>query len=112
MNKYLTQGLIWWKDYRIQEILENQGIVPGHEYTLGNITGAIEMTIHKNVEVRCFYDPHTTTVFLLEILFCFDKNLTLINCNLMQEKGIRDCGMEWDMITYPDVVPPLYSYDE
>lgn len=105
---YLAQGMAWWKDSRLFEVLENEGIVPGAEYTLGNITGAVRKAIGKDVDTRCFYDKHTKTVFLNEILICFDKNLTLIDCDLVQKKKKLDCGKEWDMVTYPDVVPPLY----
>ncbi|KAL5280501.1 RNaseX25 family protein [Megaselia abdita] len=105
---YLAQGMAWWRDFQLYRILEEQGVLPGAEYPLGNITGAIKKTIGKEVDTRCYYDEHTKTVFLNEILICFDKNLTLINCDLMQKKKKLDCGKEWDMVTYPDVVPQLY----
>lgn len=105
---YLGQGMAWWKDYQLYEILGNEGIVPGAEYPLGNITGAIQRSIGKAVDTRCFYDEHTKTVFLNEILICFEKNLTLTDCDLIQKKKKLDCGKDWDMVTYPDSVPPLY----
>lgn len=105
---YLGQGMAWWRDFQLYEILENEGIVPGAEYSLGNITGAVRKAIGKAVGTRCYYDKHTKTVFLNEILICIDKNLTFIDCDLRQKKTILDCGKEWDMVTYPDKVPPLY----
>lgn len=106
--KYLYQGMKWWEQFQLYKILNDSGIVPGNEYTLGNITDAVRKSIGKTVDTRCIYDKYTNTVFLNEILICFDKNLTLIHCDLMQKKKNFDCGKEWDPVVYPDVVPKLY----
>lgn len=106
--KYLYQGMKWWEQFQLYRILNDSGIVPGKEYTLGNITDAVRKGIGKTVDTRCFYDSYTDTVFLNEIMICFDKNMTLINCDLMQKKKKFDCGKEWDPVFYPSVVPKLY----
>uniref|UniRef100_T1GUS5 Uncharacterized protein n=1 Tax=Megaselia scalaris TaxID=36166 RepID=T1GUS5_MEGSC len=36
--KYLYQGMKWWEQFQLYRILNDSGIVPGKEYTLGNIT--------------------------------------------------------------------------
>lgn len=101
--KYFSQGLEWAKNYNMYNILGAAGIAPGHEYTVQNIRNGIKSVLNKNPQILCYTNKKRQTS-LLEVRLCFDKSLTLVDCDgTAVGKGsgnlLTNCRSNW--VLYP-----------
>lgn len=117
-NKYFGQGLSWLQQYSMSSVLQKGGIVPDQHHTLINIHKAVVEVLHKNPSIHCIYDQKRDEVFLDEIRICFDKTLSLVDCDGVADdsevlidypggKVITNCDLV-KPILYPSVVPPSH----
>lgn len=88
--KYFKQGLTWGEKYGMSDILAKYGIVPDDEklYTLTAINNAVTETLGINPSIQCRWEDGKE--YLVEIRICFDKNLTLTNCDGIE--SVQDDG--------------------
>ncbi|XP_028165958.1 ribonuclease Oy [Ostrinia furnacalis] len=79
--KYFSQGLSWGETYSMSTILANSGIIPDDEklYTLTAIHNVLVVSLGVNPSIQCRHEDGKT--YLVEIRVCFDKNLTLHDCD-------------------------------
>lgn len=111
--KYFQHGLDWIDKYDMKYVLAKGGVVPNKSqgYKAEDIFYAVKSVLKKNPTVECVFDKKTSSLFINEIRICFDKNLTLIDCD-----GIRDPKTHFPgqiitncdpakTILYPDIVP-------
>lgn len=116
--KYFKCGLDWIGKYDMKSVLAKGGIVPDETrtYKAEDIFYAVKSVLKKNPTVECIPEAKTDRLFINEIRICFDKNLTLIDCD-----GIRDPRLHLPgpiitncdpskTIMYPDVVPAPPSH--
>ncbi|XP_037042270.1 ribonuclease Oy isoform X2 [Bradysia coprophila] len=121
-NKYFGQGLSWLQQYSMSSILQKGGILPDKSHTLISIHKAVVSALNKNPSIHCIYDQHRDEVFLDEIRICFDKSLTLVDCDGVVDesevlidypggKVITNCDLS-KPILYPSVVPPSHRPEQ
>ncbi|PSN51011.1 hypothetical protein C0J52_07447 [Blattella germanica] len=113
-SKYFGQGLKWIKDYDMDGILSKSGIQPNANYTPQEVWSAVQKTLGKDPAVQCIVDPKTKVSYLFEIRICFDKNLTLVDCDGIREHEEAP-GMKTNCpnrnLTYPAFLPPTQSVE-
>ncbi|XP_069689442.1 ribonuclease Oy isoform X2 [Periplaneta americana] len=114
-RKYFGQGLEWINQYDMSNILSKSGIEPKNQsYTPQNIWDAVYKTLGKIPAVQCIVDPKTKDVYLFEIRICFDKNLTLTDCDGIKESAIPAIGIKTNCplnktIIYPSALPTFHE---
>lgn len=111
--KYFKCGLDWIGKYDMKSVLAKGGVVPNQSqgYKAEDIFYAVKSVLKKNPTVECVTDKKTGKLFINEIRICFDKNLTLIDCDGIKHPKlhvpgpiITNCDPS-KTILYPDVVP-------
>lgn len=117
-NKYFGQGLSWLQQYSMSSVLQKGGVLPDQSHTLISIHKAVVSVLNKNPSIHCIHDRKRDEVFLDEIRICFDKKLTLVDCDGVVDdsevlidypggKVITNCDLS-KPILYPSVVPPSH----
>ncbi|KAE9529714.1 hypothetical protein AGLY_011810 [Aphis glycines] len=79
--KYFKQGLDWSKQYVLSDILEQGGIKPNGSYPVNQIWHTLRTGLGKNPRIDCFYEKGTSTPYIDEVRICFDKTLSLVDCD-------------------------------
>ncbi|XP_017784591.1 PREDICTED: ribonuclease Oy [Nicrophorus vespilloides] len=90
---YFKTGLQWIQLYGMGNILAKANIKPDSKgYNIYEIYGAIKKLMHKNPVVECVWDKKLKALLLSEIRICFDKKLTLIDCDGVKEmfENVKD----------------------
>lgn len=86
--KYFEQGLEWVKQYNLTGILAQSNIVPNDMgYTPEDIYYAVNDVLKVKPDIQCTSGKSKQSL-LSEIRICFDKNLTLIDCE--KSDGLSD----------------------
>lgn len=114
-KKYFGQGLKWLQLYSMSTILAKAGIKPSMTtvYKLADVYKAVQAQLGKNPVVECKHDSGSN--FMFEIRICFDKDLTLVDCdgvvsnnkyfqNIDNMKIISNCNAS-ESIIYPNILP-------
>lgn len=118
--KFFQQGLDWIGKYDMKTVLAKGGIVPNKSqgYSAEDIFYTIKSVLKKNPVVECVSNKKTGT-FVSEIQICFDKNLTLTDCDGTRDPNLHIAGPVLTncspnkLVMYPDVVPvPTSSENE
>ncbi|PNF19797.1 Ribonuclease Oy [Cryptotermes secundus] len=113
-SKYFGQGLKWINQYQMANILGMSGIQPNNRYTAETVWNAVQKWLGKNPAVQCTVDPKTNETYLFQIKICFDKNLTLTDCDGIKgtsdpATGIKtNCPLK-ETFVYPSILPPEYG---
>lgn len=108
-DKYFGQGLKWIKQYDMKNILSQSAILPNVQgYFPQDVWNAVQKSLGKNPTVQCHVDPKTKLSYLFEIRICFDKNLTLIDCDGIKGPSDPVTGIKTNCplnktITYPGI---------
>lgn len=93
-------------------ILAMGNILPDSEHTVVNIHQAVVAGLNTNPFIRCIKDKNQS--FLSEIRICFNKTLSLVNCDgvagvgQVTVDGVGKINTNCDassVILYPSVVP-------
>ncbi|XP_060853767.1 uncharacterized protein LOC132931782 isoform X2 [Rhopalosiphum padi] len=79
--KYFKQGLDWSKQYVLTDILEQGGIKPNGSYPVNQIWHTLRTGLGKNPHIDCFYESGTNAPYIDEVRLCFDKTLSLVDCD-------------------------------
>lgn len=84
---YFNKGLEWLKLYNMYTILATKQIKPSLDlgYNINNIRNAIKDQIHVNPILKCYKDKKSKKIIINEIRICFHKNLTLADCDGVEE---------------------------
>lgn len=87
-TSYFTRALHWLAEYNMTSILARSNIVPDNQmtYKLLDINTAIKSVLNKNPLINCYYDKKTGEQFLNEIRLCFDRQLSLMDCDGTSKK--------------------------
>lgn len=90
------------------EILSKSNINPGAEYNFTSINNALTSVLNITAKIECIREEnYPNEQYLSEIRICFDKTLTLIDCNnnLMKRSGIynTNCNLN-QAIFYPNAL--------
>lgn len=111
--KYFQQGLDWVSKYEMKSVLAKGGVLPNTSqgYKAEDIYQAVKSVLQKNPAVECVIDKQSGLVFISEIRICFDKNLTLVDCDGIKDPKVHlpgpmitNCNPN-KLVMYPDVVP-------
>ncbi|XP_055600553.1 ribonuclease Oy isoform X2 [Uranotaenia lowii] len=110
--KYFGKGLDLLKQYSMNKVLGDAGIVPGGNYGLQQIHDVLSEHFKTNIAIECFHDKHTKQQFIIEIRSCFDKSLNPTDCDgiksrfgyLSDDTIITNCARQ-QPIVYPGKVP-------
>lgn len=114
--KYFNQGLEWIKEYNMKNVLLQKGIIPNKEgYQIQQISDAIKAVLNKNPIIQCVVDHYTKQSLISEIRICFDKNLTLVDCDpakniirgiIKRASVLTNCALKKPVI-YPNETVPI-----
>lgn len=110
---YFRKGIQWHKEYDMVKILDKAGVIPGKSQNITEVWNSVKQVLGKNPFLSCFTHPSTKTAYLLEVRICFDKNLTLVNCDGIKKRCGKKCG-ENNLIECPTTklveFPLAYPY--
>ncbi|XP_067009974.2 ribonuclease Oy [Anabrus simplex] len=113
-TKYFGQGLAWIEKYNMENVLARAGINPDTKgYSPQQVWDAVHGALGKTPAVECVRDSETGNWFLAEIRICFDKNLTLTDCDGIKrdDASIKtNCPSE-KLVIYPGKVPVFQQED-
>ena len=114
--KYFGQGIEWRESFSMGSILDNAGIHPDSNNTVVAIQSALLNGLGKNPSIHCLYDDKSDVSYLSEIRICFDKQLELIDCDGVNNRGdvvqypggtlTTNCHIA-KPVHYPSLVPPV-----
>lgn len=80
-NKYFKQALNWRQKYAISTMLDNESIHPNSNNTIFAMFSALYRSLGAIPSIHCYIDKMNNISFIEEIRICFNKNLTLIDCD-------------------------------
>lgn len=115
-NKYFGQGLSWSQQYSMSSILQKSGINPDEKHSVISIYQAVVNQLGKNPSIHCIPNKHGDEMYLNEIRICFNKSLSLVDCDgvvgnagiaidFPTGKIITNCNLDKPVL-YPSIVPP------
>lgn len=78
-NYYFGQGLSWFQTYSMGTLLEQAGIKPDSSVYVGQIHKSIYDALNTSAVIECYHE--TGKQFITEIRICFDKQLSLRDCD-------------------------------
>lgn len=105
---YFTKGLEWIQQFGMANILAKNNIKPSPRgYSVQDINSAIKDLLNKNPEIECVIDKHTKLELISEIRICFNRNLTLIDCDLIKGNTPGD-----SILTNCDLNKPVMYLDK
>lgn len=64
--KYFQKGLDLLNQYDMTRVLANASILPGHHYTVEEITDGVQRILGKTIVVICIQNPVRYSVFRIE----------------------------------------------
>ncbi|XP_065173907.1 ribonuclease T2 [Atheta coriaria] len=110
--KYFRKGLEWIQEYGMNIILSKSGIEPRQEgYFVTDLYNSIKKILKKAAYIVCVVDKKTKISLISEIRLCFDKNLTLVDCEMVMNDGFySDVGEK--ILTNCDSNKMVMYYDE
>lgn len=90
-------------------LLQKSNILPDADYKFADFNNAIKNALNVNPSIHCVFDPIHNAIFLSEIRICFNKSLSLTDCDgVTQEidnnKFITNCDLA-KPILYLSTVP-------
>ncbi|KAL1117720.1 hypothetical protein AAG570_004035, partial [Ranatra chinensis] len=108
--KYFEQGLQWAEKYGMVSLLEKAGIKPSSVgYDPQSIWQGVKRVLGKDPCIVCYDDQHDGVSYLQEIRLCFDKNLSLVNCDGVKKSwGYYGNNNNNSLIQCPLNKPTLY----
>ncbi|XP_025405932.1 uncharacterized protein LOC112680138 isoform X2 [Sipha flava] len=109
--KYFYQGIEWSEKYNIENILEKAGLkINSTSNFVTDYWKAVKSVLKTNSYVHCVYKSDTKEQLLGEIRICFDKTLTLIDCDGIM-KFRRGNSKAAHLLTDCDVKKPILYLD-
>ncbi|XP_050425401.1 uncharacterized protein LOC126836224 [Adelges cooleyi] len=85
--KYFKQGLDWNKQYPLNDILSQGSIKPNGTYPMMQILLTLKTGLGKKPLMYCFTDKKTNVTYIDELRLCFDKSLTLVDCDQLKSNS-------------------------
>lgn len=109
------QGLIWFRQFNMSQILETVEIIPGGRYKVVDVHNIVYEKLNKIPSIHCVR-TNDGNIYLSEIRLCFSKSLELIDCQVTgnvevvyrskatNKELLTNCNLHKDII-YPDTLP-------
>ncbi|XP_037035650.1 ribonuclease Oy-like [Bradysia coprophila] len=91
-TNFFTAALHWLAEYNMTSILAKSNIIPDNEkaYKLLDVHTAIKSVLNRNPSINCYIDTKTGEQFLSEVRICFDRQLSIVDCDGMNRRTNRD----------------------
>jgi len=110
--KYFQQGLQWIQTYNMKKVLSTQNIIPNKQgYTVQQISNAVKSVLNKNPIIQCVIDKYTKQSLISEIRICFDKGLSLVDCDTVKYLE-DDVVKDGDVLTNCNLQKPVIYLDK
>ncbi|XP_050425399.1 uncharacterized protein LOC126836223 isoform X2 [Adelges cooleyi] len=103
--KYFKQGLDWNKQYPLNDILSQGSIKPNGTYPMIQFWQTLKNGLGKRPFIDCFTDKTTKITYIDEVRLCFDKSLSLIDCDRFKKQNDKpntNCPKD-QQIYYPGI---------
>ncbi|VVC41578.1 Hypothetical protein CINCED_3A020854 [Cinara cedri] len=99
--KFFKQALDWSKQYPLNDILAQGEIKPNGTYPIAQFWHTLKTGLGKNPYIDCFVEKNSNNVYIDEIRVCFNKTLSLVDCDTLRgrnkDKPYTNCPMDRDI---------------